>query len=350
MELKILGWNQFFEEHFEKLKKKDCLPARILRIEKSSYHICTREGMLKAKLSGILRYRSDNKSDLPSVGDWVSTRIPAGSNEALIDSIIPRKNEFSRKAPISGGRKIGMIGDRETIVGGKTEKQVIAANLDLIFYIAGLDRVVNIRLIERIITSCWESDTKLVIILNKADLKTEEEICEIEDEIQRISLSTPVHTVSAINHKGFNQLDCYFKKGVTISLLGYSGAGKSTFINHFLEGNFLKTGAVRNRDKKGKHTTTWRELLLVPKGGIIIDNPGIREMQLWTTPDDINRTFEDIEELSHLCKFKNCTHNNEPGCAILDALQNDRIDETRYLNYIKMHSETLYLLSRKAGL
>ena len=350
MDLEVLGWDNFFEEQFQKIKKEDYFPARVIRIEKGSYTICNEDGVLFGKLSGTLRYNAHLKSNLPSVGDWVIIKKLTEVNEAIIYSILLRRNEFSRKAPISGGRKIGKIGGRETIIGGRTEKQVIAANLDLIFYIIGLDRDINFRLIERIITTCWESGIKLVIVLNKSDLKTKEEITNIEQNIQKISFDTPIHIISAIDHIGFTKLNCYFNKGITISLFGNSGVGKSTFINHFLNENSLLTNEVRGGDNKGRHTTTWRELIVLPEGGIVIDNPGIREMQVWATEDNVNKTFEEIEELSHLCKFKNCTHNGESGCAVREALHENRIDRLRYENYMKLHHETLYLLSRKRNL
>lgn len=351
MALEDLGWTNFFEEHFKRLKTSTTsLPARVIRGEKAGYRVWCHDDLVWAKLSGRLRHQSQNNSDLPAVGDWVVIQTNADMEHAVLTAILPRKSEFTRKTPISGGRKLGKIGGKETIIGGKTEQQVIVANIDVLFCLIGADRAVNLRFIERMLTSCGDTGIQLVLLLNKIDVCKEQELNEIVKNISSVSLDTPIHCISAKHHQGLEHLNDYLGKGITLALIGPSGAGKSTLINHFLGTDQLQTGDVREKDHKGKHTTTSRELLMLPNGSVIIDTPGIREIQMWAKEKDVKRAFTDIEDLAQLCRFGNCTHTTEPDCAILQAIEENQLDEERYENYLKLHHEVIYLQSRQTGM
>ncbi|MEM7126331.1 MAG: ribosome small subunit-dependent GTPase A [Chloroflexota bacterium] len=348
--LEAVGWNSYFEEQFRKVKTSNIsVPARVIRAEKSAYRVWFHEGEQWATLSGKLHHYLRG-GELPVVGDWVVIQADSGTQNAVIKAVLPRKTQFARKAPISGGRKLGKIGGKETIIGGKTEQQVIVANIDILFCLIGADREINLRFIERMLTSCGDGGIRLVLLLNKIDVCNEQELNEIVKNISHVALDTPLHCISALHHQGLQSLNGYLGNGVTLALVGASGVGKSTLINHFLGVEQLQTGDVREKDNKGRHTTTWRDLLILPNRGAIIDTPGIREMQIWATEEDVSRTFTDIEALAQLCRFRNCTHTTEPDCAVLQAIEDRELDEKRFENYLKLQHEIHYLQSRQKGM
>lgn len=347
MTLEDLGWNHSFQQNIEALDKKQTIPARVSRVEKISYVVYCEVGVLNARLSGKLKSLCHDRSVLPVSGDWVAIEHSAESDLAVIHAVLPRKSAFTRKAPISGGKKKGKIGGREATVGGKPEPQVIAANIDFLFYVIGLDRGVKPRLIERVMTNNWDSGATLVFLLNKIDLIAPEKIEDAIGKLKEVSLRTPIHAVSAEKNTGIDALNQYLAKGVTLSLIGNSGVGKSTLINRLIGTDLLKTGAVRDIDKKGRHTTTWRELIFLPQGGVLIDTPGLREMQVWSSEEEVGQTFEDIVALASQCQFRNCTHKTEPGCAILKAIEDNTLDNGRYANYTKLNHDVRYLQNRR---
>ena len=328
MHLKQLGWDSFFEQHFEPFRNEGCVPARVAREHKELYLVYCEDRELAAKVSGRFRHNASARSDFPAVGDWVAIESRLEEGKATIHGTLPRKSSFCRK-----------------VAWVKTEEQVIAANIDTVFLVSGLEGDFNLRRIERYLTVAWESGARPVVVLNKADL------CPDVDrgiaEAQAVAIGVPVHAVSAINGQGLEALREYIAAGTTAALLGSSGVGKSTLINHLLGTESLRVGAVREDDGRGRHITTWRELVLLPGGGVMIDTPGMRELQLWADKGSLESSFEDIAGLAHACRFTDCRHKTEPGCAVREAIEEGTLDEGRLRSYLKLKKELAYLAVRK---
>jgi ribosome biogenesis GTPase len=229
--------------------------------------------------------------------------------------------------------------------GGRTEEQILAANIDTVFLVSGLDGDFNIRRIERYLSAAWNSGATPVILLNKADICPE--VDKYVEEVETLAFGVPIHVVSASENTGMGSLDAYLGPGMTSVFLGSSGVGKSTIINSLLDEERLLTNAVREHDSRGRHTTTYRQMILLRSGGIVIDTPGMRELQPWDREDGIGRTFEDVEHLAALCKFNDCSHETEPGCAVRMALEDGSLDEKRYGSYLKLQKERRFLEMRK---
>lgn len=344
MNLKKLGWNSKFEEEFNNIKKENYLPSRVIREEKGRYFVQYDSGECIAQVCGKLRYNAKSISDFPSVGDWVAIERINNGEEAIIYSVLSRKSSFTRKAPVSGGRKVKDVNGRKMTFGGSTEEQVVAANVDIIFLVMAVDENFNIRRLERYLLVAWNSGAMPIIILNKIDMCSdlEQKLYEVEG----IAAGVQIHCISALNKEGIDELKQYIDEGITVGLFGSSGVGKSTIINCLLENERLLTGSVREGDNKGRHTTTWRELILIPTGGILIDTPGMRELQVWSDKKELDEMFDDIKELESKCKFNDCSHDKEPGCAIKKALEEGRLDRQRYENYLIMEIEVSYLNDR----
>ncbi len=272
-----------------------------------------------------------SKADYPTVGDWVAITIKTEGDGAVIHSLLPRKSKFSRKA----------------VLDGKTEEQVLSANIDNAFIVSGLDGEFNLRRLERYISVAWDSGTSPVVLLNKSDLC--DEVDSIVTKVENTVIGVPVHSVSAIIKDSLEILKDYLGRGKTVSLLGSSGVGKSTIINSLLGYDRQKTGELRTKDLRGRHTTTYRELIVLRNEGILIDTPGMREIEIWGDEDGLSMAFDDIEELAAQCRFKDCGHGNEPGCAIKEALDNGELDTGRYQNYLKLQKELKRLAIRKSG-
>jgi len=336
MNISDLGWNDFFRQNFEAFESDDMIPARVCREYKNIYHVVSEAGELTAEVSGRFRHEALSRADFPAVGDWVAITPRSGETRATIHKRLPRQSGFSRKAVLSGGNPDS---------GGKTDEQVLAANVDTVFLVSGLDGNYNIRRIERYLTVAWDSGAAPVVVLNKADICPDIEA--VVDEIDKIAIGVPVLAVSAARDEGMDKIAEHIPAGKTAAFLGSSGVGKSTIINRLLGEERLKTSEVRADDQRGRHTTTHRELLLLPSGGIVIDTPGLREIQLWDDEAGLSRTFADIEELAERCRFRDCRHENEPGCAVREALENGSLDQSRFQNYLKMQKEFKHLKIRK---
>lgn len=297
--------------------------ARVLEQHRELYKIVSEQGELYASVSGRLVYNSaDNQANFPAVGDWVMIdRMDDISGNAVIHHILQRKSVFARKA-----------------AGSAEGQQIIAANIDVIFICMSLNADFNIRRIERYLTIAWESMATPVIVLTKSDLC--DDLQQKMSEIANVSMGTDVVVCSSMNGDGYQLINEYIKTGKTIAFIGSSGVGKSTLINRLLGADILATKEVRVNDDKGRHTTTHRELILLPNGGIVIDTPGMRELQIYT--GNLSKTFEDIEELSAMCKYTDCSHGTEPGCMVKKAIDDGILSEKRFESYQKLQREMSY--------
>ena len=337
MTLTDLGWNDFFAQHFGSVDSGDWVPARVAREHTHLYLVCGEFGELTAEVSGKLRHHATGKQDFPAVGDWVMVQPRPEEGRATIHGVLPRKSAFVRKGATGADRQRG----------GKTEEQVLAANVDTAFLVSGLDGDFNPRRIERYLTLVWDSGASPIIVLNKTDLC--DDVDSRIETVEGIAFGVPVLRMSAVQNDGVEALREHIGFGKTAAFLGSSGVGKSTLINCLLGAARQEVRAVREDDSRGRHTTTYRELIHLTGGGLVIDTPGMRELQLWTDEDGLERTFEDIEELAEQCRFRDCRHGDEPGCAVRDAIEDGRLDAGRWGSYRKLKREVEYASARKEG-
>ncbi|WP_017719954.1 ribosome small subunit-dependent GTPase A [Kamptonema formosum] len=332
MDLNRLGWNSFFAQSFESYRQQGYAAGRVAVEHKHTYILYTEYGDLLADVAGKLRHRAVSAQDWPAVGDWVAIGVREGEKRATIHGILPRASKFSRKT-----------------AGAKTEEQIVAANIDTVFLVSGLDGNFNPRRIERYLILAWESGANPVIVLNKADLceSVEERVLEVE----AVAIGVPVAVLSAASHQGLDALTPYLQEGRTVALLGSSGVGKSTIANQLtgnLTGNCAqKVQPVRQNDSRGRHTTTSRELIVLPSGGLLIDTPGMREIQIWAKEEGLQEAFADIESLAEKCRFRDCHHEGEPGCAVQEALSEGTLDPERFFSYQNLQKELDYLSRRQ---
>lgn len=329
MNLKIVGWNSYFEETFEEYKQQGFEVARVVLEHKRLYRVLSEHGELMAEVSGKLRFQALERQDFPAVGDWVVISARPHEQKATIHGILPRKSKFSRKA-----------------AGGTTEEQIVAANVDTIFLVNALNADFNVRRIERYVLTAWESGANPVIILSKADLC--DDVQEKIQQVESVAFGVPTHALSAEQNIGMEQLTPYICEGKTIALLGSSGVGKSTITNALLGRDKQDVQTIREGDDRGRHTTTHRELIVLDSGGILVDTPGMRELQLWDANEGFRQSFSDIEDLFENCRFRDCSHTKEPGCAVQEALTEGTLDEGRYASYVKLQKE-LAFLERKSN-
>ncbi|BAZ48689.1 hypothetical protein NIES4103_12980 [Nostoc sp. NIES-4103] len=328
MNLNGLGWSDFFAHSFEPYRQQGFSVGRVAIGYRNTYTLYSEQGELSAEITGKLRHRATQPQEFPAVGDWVVIRVRESEGRATIHEILPRKSKFSRKT-----------------VGSKTEEQIVAANVDTIFLVSGLDGDFNPRRIERYLILAWESGANPVIVLNKADLCNSLEECLAQ--VEAVAIGVPIVVLSATNGQGLDALQPYLKPGQTVALLGSSGVGKSTITNQLKGKAVQAVQAVRQGDDRGRHTTTQRELILLPTGGLIMDTPGMREIQIWSGDDGLQETFADIETLIQKCRFRNCQHNHEPGCAVQQALAEGKLDYSRFLSYQKLQKELNYLVRKQ---
>ena len=312
MPLERFGWNSYFENEFARYAGGGVEPARVALADRERFIVWTDSGERDATVAGRLRYESDV---WPAVGDWVA--LEAG---ARISAVLPRQSAFSRKE-----------------AGAVTREQVIAANIDVLFVVAGLDGDFNLRRLERYLLLAWESGAKPVVVLNKADLCAD--TAQAAVDVQALASGAPVAVVSAVEGWGVPEVEAHLGAGQTAAFTGSSGAGKSTLVNRLLGDERQQVHEVRADDSRGRHTTVRRELFLAPAGWLLVDTPGLRELQLWATPSSIDSAFDDIASLAAQCRFRDCRHQGEPGCAVATS----GIDASRLSSYAKLQRELAHL-------
>ncbi len=335
MNLIDLGWNPHFEECYSSLNDDRLVPARVSAQHRNLYHVFSEQGELTARLTGKLMHDAEMLGEYPAVGDWVAVS-PTNQAEAIIVAMLPRRSCFSRKAITAGGMP-------ET--GGRSDEQVLAANIDYTFLVSGLDHDFNLRRIERYVSIAWESGATPVIILNKADLCPDVAACI--EQTRSVAQGVDIHAVSAILGEGVEAIVPYLKPGTTAVFLGSSGVGKSSLVNCLAGEKCMKTTPVREDDQRGRHTTTHREMFLLPQGVTVIDTPGLRRIMSWTDGDGISRTFEDVEAHFGNCRFRDCRHDGDPGCAVSEAIEAGDLTLDRWLSYLKLQKEAAFLEVRK---
>ncbi|AMV73248.1 ribosome small subunit-dependent GTPase A [Desulfuromonas carbonis] len=326
MELEQLGWDQTFAADLARLADPLLVPARVARASRDFYTLLGHCGEIDARLPGKLR------REPPVVGDWVACTLPAPGQSGVIRALLPRRSCFAR---VAAGRRQSR---------GGAELQVLAANIDTALIITGLDGDFNLRRLERYLTLAWESGARPAIVLNKADLCAIPE--SFRDQVAAIAGEVPVHLLSAATGSGLAALDPYLAPGKTVALLGSSGVGKSTLLNRLAGHALQPTGAISASDGKGRHTTTHRELFLLPGGGLLIDNPGMRELQLFGEETVLADTFEEIHSLAAGCRFADCRHQQEPGCAVLAAAAAGELAPQRLASFQRQQQELEYLNRR----
>jgi ribosome biogenesis GTPase len=330
MILEDLGYNQTLE-NFRKEQKLDSLGVgRVISEHRERYVVKTEEEDFEAEIIGHLRFSARSRSDFPAVGDWVAYSEYDGG-KALIYAVFPRMNVIERQA-------VGKFG----------QKQIIAANIDYALIVQAVDRDFNLNRTERYLTICDDSNVKPIIVLSKIDLISETFLKEILDAIHKRISNVPVIAISNRTRAGYKELISSIKKGKTYCLLGSSGVGKSTLINLMSGRAIMKTDSISLSTSKGRHVTSHRELIVLEHGGIIIDNPGMREVGVTEETNGLENTFNIIARLSEHCKFKNCTHVHESGCAVIEAVEDGRMDTDYYKNYLKIQKEKAHFESSVA--
>ena len=315
-----LGWDSAREAEFEPFRAKGLVPGRVSLEHNHVYRVLTESGEVLAEATGRIKHLATGRRELPAVGDWVGLRLGAAGQRSRLAAILGRRSWFSRK---SAGRD--------------AEEQVIAANADVVLLVFGLDKPVNPRAIERYVALARRSGAQPVVVLNKSDLSDQAE--QAVAEASAVSGGAPVHAVSVKAAPGVGPLDPYLASGKTLALLGPSGVGKSSIVNSLVGEERLPTGEVRAWDQRGRHTSVHRELVVRAAGGLIIDTPGMRELQLWDTGEDLDGLFAEIAGLAPACRFRDCRHEAEPGCAVKAAVEAGRVDADRYESYLKLTHE-----------
>ena len=298
----------------------DVEPARVAIEFNHIYRVWTKDAELEATVSGRLKHEAASRSELPAVGDWVVVRRRRADDRATIVGVLPRRSWFSRKA-----------------AGTLTDEQIVAANVDVVFTVMALDANFNLRRLERYLLLSRESGAAPVILLTKPDLS--DALPAQVAAVRSVAGALPVHVVNPRRNEGLEHVAAYLTTGRTGALLGSSGVGKSTIINRLVGGDVQKTREVRAADSKGRHTTMHRELVVLPNGGLIIDTPGMRELQLWDVGDAVRETFDDIEALAAGCHFTDCRHRDEPRCAVKAAFADGRLAPGRLESYLRLQGE-----------
>ncbi len=318
-ELSALGFGPFFEKQFSPSGDDGGIPARIAAGHRGAYEVWATTGSGHARLAGRFRLELDD-AGAPAVGDWVVVKdAPGPDRTTVIERVLERRTVFTRGA-----------------AGRAARAQVVAANVDLVFAVCGLDADFNVRRIERYLARIWASGAQPAVILNKADICADAaaRVAEVESH----AVGVPVHSISALRSEGIEAVRACIRDGMTVALVGSSGAGKSTLVNALLGEERMRAGEVRPSDGRGCHVTTHRQLVLLPGGGLLLDTPGMRELQL-LDEEGIDTVFGDIAALAGRCRFRDCRHDTEPGCAVKEAAGSGALDADRFESYRKLERE-----------
>ncbi|RTL12691.1 MAG: ribosome small subunit-dependent GTPase A [Neisseriaceae bacterium] len=324
MSLENFGHYDQLEQYMLENNLDNTKVGRVIAEHKERYIVKTIQGEIDAEVTGSLRFAARNREDFPAVGDWV-TLSSENSDFAMIHRILPRFSVIKRQA-------VGQFG----------ETQIIATNIDYAFLVQAVDRDFNINRLERYLTLCYSSKVSPIIILSKVDLIGEPQLSEIFASIKGRVSNVPIITVSNETENGYEAISEIIETGKTYCILGSSGVGKSTLLNNLSGQTIMKTGSIGQKTHRGRHVTSHRELIILENGGILIDTPGMREMGLADSSEGLEVTFDNIVNHSRNCKFKNCTHTNEIGCSVINAVEKGEIDQETYKNYLKMEKENAY--------
>ena len=318
--LRDLGFDGAVAESFAPFAAQGLVPGRVVAGHTRLLRVHTEEGEGLAEVAGSLRHQARGPEDRPAVGDWVALRPRPGGHRAVVQAVLPRRTAFVRRA-----------------AGERTVAQVLAANVDTVFLMMGLDGDFNLRRIERALVLAWESGALPVVLLNKADVC--DDVPGRRAEVEAVAPGVPVRVIAAKPGEGLEALAPWLLPGRTVALLGSSGVGKSTLVNRLLGRERQKTREVLPADQRGRHTTTRRELVLLPGGTLLLDTPGLRELQLWSDGTGLEAAFGDVHELSSACRFTDCRHGSEPGCAVRAAVVEGRLDPARLDSFLKLQAE-----------
>lgn len=328
MNLDDYGWDAGFAAQFTAFAERGLEPARVVRQSRDLSTLIGASGELAGEVSGRFRHEAHGTADFPVVGDWVAME-DRGDGRALIHAVLARRSAFTRK-----------------VAGEAIEAQVAAANVDTVLLVSGLDGDFNLRRIERYLTTAWTSGASPVIVLNKADLR--DDLAGVISEVGLIAPGVPVVVTKALSAERIEDLELYLVPRRTVALLGSSGVGKSTLINRLLGEERFATAPMSDAEEgRGRHTTTARELVRLPGGALLIDTPGMRELQLWADDEGLDRAFDDIDGLAARCRFPDCAHGQEPGCAVRAAVEDGSLDRRRLESFLKLRQEMRFLELKK---
>ena len=329
MNLENFGWNSFFANHCVNHQNGNLVPARVSFQGRGMYRLISESGELWAEIGGALRHDSLDSGDLPACGDWVLADHPRGRDRTVIRFVLPRRTSFSRKQ-----------------AGTTMDRQVIAANIDTVGLVSGLDSDFNPRRIERYLAIAFESGARPLIILNKADICLE--VPDRVAEAMSLAHGVPVLAVSATAGRGVEDILNHIGPGQTAAFLGSSGVGKSSIVNRLLGRSAQEVRETDANTGRGLHTTSARQLFLLPSGGLIMDTPGMREIQVWAVDAGLDTAFEDIKALADRCRFRDCSHRCEPGCRVQAAVLQGELDARRLAGYFKIRDEAYYIEMKRA--
>jgi ribosome biogenesis GTPase len=329
--LEHLGYDSFVAQHAAAVLEKGWALARVTQEHRGSYSVRTDIVELPAEVAGRMMFQAASRIDYPAVGDWVAVELYNDNRRAVIRSVLPRRTTLVRKA-----------------IGKNTEQQIIATNVDIVFIVQALDQNFNLSRVERYLVVARESGAMPILVFSKKDRCSADLAKQIKQETQALANGTPVILYDIHNTEEITSIAAFIQTGKTCCFIGPSGAGKSTLINQLVGHEILATGEVREFDAKGRHTTTARQLILLERGGMLIDTPGIRELGVWSSATGIDETFDDIHELASQCRFRDCTHTHEPHCVVQQAIEDETLSAERFDSFLKLQRETEHVEAKKS--